>query len=127
MAWWAKSGLVFLGAGVGANARYWLAVLLAQRSVDFPVGTLVVNVSGCLVIGVVMALAMAAQWDQGWLLLVAIGALGGYTTFSTFGFETVRLLQQGKWGGAALYVGLSNGLGIGASALGYWVGLRLSG
>lgn len=109
------------GGSVGALLRYSLSGL-AQRMTDdaFPVGTLVVNLTGCLVIGFLGALfsGPALVRDE-WRLFLLVGLLGAFTTFSTFGFETMALMEDGEWVRAALNLALSNGLGLAAVWLGY--------
>lgn len=111
---------VGLGGGIGAIARYVLGRLV-QQSVEasFPVGTLVVNVIGCFVIG---ALAQVGESRNAFTpqtrLFLFTGILGGFTTFSAFGNETVLLAQNGQGLSAALYVALSVVFGLGA----VWVG-----
>ena len=112
--------LVVLGAAVGAPARYLtdLAVQSRHDSVR-PWGTFVVNVVGSVVLGVV-ASAVALRDAPTWLMtLVGAGFCGALTTFSTFGFETVRLLEEGSWGAAAINVVGSLTVGLGACAAGW--------
>lgn len=100
--------LVLVGGAVGAPLRY-LADLLVQARHDsvLPWGTLTVNVVGSLVLGVV-ASAVVHAGSPAWLLtLVGTGFCGALTTFSTFGFETLRLLEDGSWAEALVNVGLS--------------------
>lgn len=95
--------LLFVAGGAGALLRYGVAgVVQARTGTAFPWGTLAVNVSGCLLIG------LLATWFESRSMLsaelriaVLIGLLGGFTTFSTFGLETWRLLEGGEWLGAA--------------------------
>lgn len=90
--------LVSLGAAVGANLRYWLSQWAAQQwGAAFPYGTLLINVLGSFAIGVVMALAATnAAITTNWRLLIVTGLLGGFTTFSTFSYETYQLLVNGS-------------------------------
>jgi len=109
---------VGVGGFVGANARYLLGRLLAGRVGDgVPVVTLVVNVSGSFAIGVVLTL-LTERWaaDPAWRLLVVVGFLGGYTTFSAFAFETLALIERGQWVRAGGYVLASNVVGLLACA-----------
>ncbi|HYN88488.1 MAG TPA: fluoride efflux transporter CrcB, partial [Ardenticatenaceae bacterium] len=90
---------ISLGAVLGANARYWLGAWLDGRfSTAFPLGTFVINTTGSLVLGffVVLAAEHVALAPE-WRLLVAVGFLGSYTTFSTFSVETWNLIAGGRW------------------------------
>jgi CrcB protein len=92
--------------------------MTAQFGEAFPWHTLFINVSGSLLIGVLMAVITAREPDPFWRLLSVVGFLGGYTTFSSFSYETVGLIQTGEWGRAASYVLLSNLLAVGATFIG---------
>jgi CrcB protein len=98
-----------VGAAAGANARYLLGQLLARWfGTDFPVGTLVINVSGSLLIGLILAtMSDGLMVDTHWRLLLVIGLLGGYTTFSSFSFEVIAMVEAGRWLPAVTYVGSS--------------------
>lgn len=112
--------LVLAGGALGAPLRY-LTDLLVQSRHDsvFPWGTFTVNVVGSLLLGATAA-AVAATDGPGWVLtLVGTGFCGALTTFSTFGFETVRLLEQGSVAEAALNCGTSLLVGLGACAGGW--------
>src|SRR5262245_12821802 len=106
--------LVSLGAAVGANLRYWLSQWVAQQwGVAFPYGTLLINVLGSFAIGVVLTLAATnSAIGANWRLLIVTGLLGGFTTFSTFSYETYQLLVEGSLLLAALYMLGSVGLGL---------------
>ena len=115
---------ISVGAVLGANARYFIGGWLSDRfGSSFPVGTLVINVTGSFVIGLFLALIgerfIVADW---WRPLVAIGFLGSYTTFSTFSFETLALAQAGSWGLAALNVAGS----VAGSLVGVYLGTVLA-
>jgi fluoride exporter len=105
---------VGIGGFVGANARYGLSRFVADRlGGGFPYGTLLVNVSGSLAIGVILTLLTERLVaDPAWRLLLVVGFLGGYTTFSSYTFETLALLEQGAWGRAAAYVAGNNLVGV---------------
>lgn len=105
--------LVAGGGALGSVCRYLLSILALRICGNgFPVGTLAVNVLGCLAAGVVAA---RVGPDSPWRIFLITGVLGGFTTFSAFGLETRAL---GTSGLAALYVALSLGLGLGAVWLG---------
>lgn len=112
---------VALGGAVGSVIRYAVGVAVQNRTgMDFPLGTLVVNITGCLLLGFLIhyALATPAITPEVRALLTT-GLCGGYTTFSTFSYETVALIQDGDWRRAALYVGLS----VAGSILGVMLGI----
>lgn len=110
-----------VGGAVGAMARYALGDALAARfGRDFPYGTLVVNLTGSLLIGLILTLLL----DRGMAnstsrQLLVVGVLGGYTTFSSFSYETMTLLQDGRPARAALYVASSVLLGLAACYAGF--------
>jgi fluoride exporter len=112
--------LVLVGGAVGAPLRY-LTDLFVQSRHDsvFPWGTLIVNIVGSLLLGVVAG-AVALAGLQGWVLtLVGTGFCGALTTFSTFGFETVRLLEERSLVEALANVGVSLAVGLAACAGGW--------
>lgn len=114
--------LVALGSALGGVTRYWVSGLVASRVGEtFPWGTLAVNVLGSALIG-----AVAAFGDSGRLGLSAearqflmLGVLGGFTTFSSFSLQTLRLVQDGDWTRAAGNVVVSITLCLVAVAIGY--------
>ena len=116
--------LIFLGSGLGGVCRYLLSGW-AQRFANgsFPLGTLTVNVVGCLAIGFLTA-AFAGRYliREELRIALLIGILGGFTTFSTFGLETFALTNDGQHGLALLNVVLSCILGLAAVWLGYRIG-----
>lgn len=94
--------IIGAGAVVGANLRYWVSGWVAQHvGQTFPLGTLIINFSGSLVLAIFTGWATnRVSLDPRIRLLVAIGFCGGYTTFSTYANESVALLQTGDWLGA---------------------------
>ena len=90
---------IALGAVVGASARYFLSGVIARHfSSAFPYGTLVINLTGSLVLGFFLVFsAERVLLDPRWRLLVAIGFCGSYTTFSSYAFESFALIEQGQW------------------------------
>lgn len=116
--------MVFAGGGIGAAARYWLSGLAYQRwGSEFPSGTLLVNVIGCFLIGLLMSI-----FEERFVLypslriFLTIGILGGFTTFSSFGFETVALLRDGELFYASANVLLSVVTCLGGTWLGFSLG-----
>lgn len=101
-----KPALVFLGAGSGGLLRYWLGGLVQNWwGPAFPMGTMLVNVSGCLVMGFLVTAWYGPMLVRDEIrIAVLIGVLGGYTTFSTFGRETLALAHGGEWVRAGVYV-----------------------
>jgi len=113
--------LVGIGGFFGANARFLVGTWMARTfDTRFPLGTFLVNVSGCFVIGVLGTLVLErliGRTDQVQLLLV-IGFLGAYTTFSSFAFENDALFADGHWVTAALYISSSVLVGLLAARAG---------
>ncbi|HPN53760.1 MAG TPA: fluoride efflux transporter CrcB [Anaerolineaceae bacterium] len=91
--------LISAGAIFGANARFWIADWAAQKwGTSFPIGTLLINISGSFVLGFFLTLITnRVTLDPGWRLFIAVGFLGAYTTFSTYTYESLSLIQQGQW------------------------------
>lgn len=111
--------MISVGAALGANARYWLGLWVSDKwGTSIPWGTFVVNMTGCFLIGLYLALAVRFAWSPGWRLFVVIGLLGGYTTFSSFGYEAYALLVQGSYERAAAYAFGSTVIGL----LSVWFG-----
>lgn len=97
-------------------------LIKSRVSGALPWGTITINVSGSLVLGLLTGLASAQILPEAWQLIIGTGFLGGYTTFSTASFETIRLIQERRW-----VVSLFNGLGTlvmatAAAGLGLWAG-----
>ncbi|GJM09905.1 MAG: putative fluoride ion transporter CrcB [Lysobacteraceae bacterium] len=116
--------MVAAGGAVGSVARYIVSVKLGLWSgtTVFPWATVLVNALGCLLIGVVFAAAMVRGWLSPELrLLLAVGLLGGFTTFSTFAMESLELARNGEWSLAIVNVVLQNVLGLLMAFLGYWL------
>lgn len=120
-----KAVLIFVGAGLGGLLRYGLGgVVQAWWGPAFPMGTLVVNVSGCVVMGF-----LAAAWYGPVMVrdevrvAVLVGVLGGYTTFSTFGRETLALVDDGE----GLRAGLNVAGSVVLSLAGVWLGSAFAG
>ena len=114
--------LVIIGIGgfIGAIARYVIASWIGQKwGRSFPLGTFVINVSGSFFIGLTMTLLTEKfMVNPQWRLLLVVGFLGAYTTFSTFEYESGNLLKDGEWMLASMNVALSVFLGFAALKLG---------
>jgi fluoride exporter len=109
------------GSAIGGVSRYLLGGFLQrQTGGTFPIGTLVINITGSFLLGLILRYAVEtptlAPEARAFL---TVGFCGGYTTFSTFSYETVALMEDGQWPRAALYVALSVGLSIFATFLGF--------
>lgn len=115
-----------VAGGVGAACRFALdGVIRARTAGTAPWGTITINLSGSLVLGLLTGLAAASLLPDSALAIAGTGFLGGYTTFSTASVETVRILQERRWG-AGLVVGLGTLIAAAALAgLGLWVGTAL--
>ena len=117
-----KLMLIAVGGGIGSLLRYLLSSLIQRTSESsFPLGTMTVNILGCAAIG-----ALTAAWSadhaprEAWRVAVLVGVLGGFTTFSAFGFETFQLANQGHLARAGLNILLTNAACLGA----VWLGFR---
>ncbi|MFP3467280.1 fluoride efflux transporter CrcB [Leifsonia sp. SIMBA_070] len=114
---------VAVAGGVGAVLRFVVdGALRSVLRVGYPIGTTIINVSGSFLLGLVTGLALAHGLPAEWRAVLGTGLLGGYTTFSTASYETVRLAQQRRYRAA-----LVNGLGmlvlaVAAAGLGLWLG-----
>lgn len=114
---------VALGGGAGAAGRMVLDGLVKARvGGGYPWGTTLINVTGSFLLGMVTGLVAVHGLASGWGVVIGTGVLGGYTTFSTASYETVRLVQARRWRAAT-----ANGFGmllvaLAAAALGLWAG-----
>ncbi len=125
---WKTALIVGLGGFLGANLRYWLGGWLANRfGLLFPIETMLINISGSFVLGLFMTLALHSSWAPEWRHLVAVGFLGAFTTYSTYEYESFRLIQEGLWLKAFLNLFGSLVLGLIAVALGVAVARWLIG
>ncbi len=112
--------IVGLGGFLGSASRFWSQqYLLKMLPWTFPIGTFVINVVGCLIIGIVYGLAEKGTLNPiPWRLFLASGFCGGFTTFSAFSYEILELLREHQYGHIFLYVGLSVLIGLLATYLG---------
>jgi CrcB protein len=119
LVWLAMAG----AGGVGAASRLMVDGLIRNRiRIGYPLGTTVINVSGSFLLGVITGLTLSLVLSSDWKTVLGTGLMGGYTTFSTASFETIRLFQERRWGAA-----LTNGVGmlvvsIALAYLGVWIG-----
>ena len=122
-----KPVLIFLGSGSGGLLRYWLGgVIQDWWKTRFPVGTLLINVMGCLVMGfLVAAWSGPVTLREEYRAAVLVGFLGGYTTFSSFGRDALTLVQDGDWLRAGWYILGSVVLSLMAVWLGAVVGAKI--
>lgn len=118
---------IAFGSAIGGVSRYLIGGLVQRMTGSiFPVGTLLINITGSFLLGAILRYGVDTPTltpELRWLLTV--GFCGGYTTFSTFSYETVALLEDGEWRRAALYVGLSVGLSVLATFLGFMAAREL--
>jgi CrcB protein len=113
--------LVAVGGAAGSVLRFGVGLWgRSLKNTWWPWGTFAVNIVGCLIIGLLFALAIKQKGlSESAQLLLATGFCGGLTTFSTFAFENFQLLRQGNWAGFIGYTLLSVAMGLGAVALGW--------
>ena len=118
---------ISIGAILGANLRYWIGDWVAQRfGSSFPLGTLLINLSGSFLLGLVVSMTLENFIiDPRLRLLLMIGFLGSYTTFSTYAYESVALLSQGQWALGLINLLGSSVLGVIFAFLGVWLGKTL--
>lgn len=125
---WIHLVAITLGGGAGALMRFGGVTAMTALSGHTPLGTMMVNILGCLLIGIARAGVTNLQWWSVELrAMIFTGFLGSFTTFSTFEAETVTMWQQGQRTWAVLYCSMSVLLGLGAYILGWWGMLRISG
>ena len=115
--------LVGLGGFIGSVLRY--AVYLLFKTNSFPLATLLVNITGSFVIGLIIGLSLMKGnlMNEQWRLFLATGICGGFTTFSAFSMENIHLLEEGKIIACLLYIGGSILFGLAAA----WFGYKLAG
>lgn len=111
---------VALGGAVGSASRYLLSVAIQSRAGTFPTATLLINITGSLLLGFLIRYTLETPAVGPDLrLLLTTGFCGGYTTFSTFSYETARLIEDGELDRAALYVALSLIVSLAATFAGF--------
>ena len=115
---------ISIGAMLGANARYWIGDWAAQKwGTAFPYGTLIINLTGSLLLGFFITIATERFLiDPRLRILIAVGFFGAYTTFSTYAMESFNLLSNGQWLYGLFNLLGSTILGVLAAALGVYLG-----
>ena len=117
---------VGVGGFAGAVARYLLGTWIAARvGTTFPYGTFVINVTGCFILGLLMGAFEQNALTPALRLPIAVGFVGAYTTFSTYSYETLRLVETGAMASAALNIVGSNVVGLASGIAGLGVGRSL--
>jgi fluoride exporter len=116
--------VVMVGGAVGTAARYGLGQRFPVGASSFPVVTLVENVAGAAVLGLLLTVLMVRELPDWWRLLLATGVLGSFTTFSTFATEVVLLVRDGAAATAVAYTAATMVLGIAAAAMGVSLAVR---
>jgi CrcB protein len=121
-----KALLISLGAVVGANARYWTSEFFNKRfSTSFPLGTFVINILGSFALGLIMSLSTERlPIDSKLKLLLTVGFLGAYTTFSTYSYESLTLVMSGQIMRGIINLLGSSVLGGVAAGVGVWLATR---
>jgi len=117
---WVNYIWIALGAIAGASARYFLSLLIARDFPSaFPYGTLLINVSGSLLVGFFLVFSTErVLLDPRWRVLIVIGFCGSYTTFSSYAFESFALMEQGQWLLTSINIVASNALCLAAVVAG---------
>jgi CrcB protein len=106
--------LIAVFGAIGTLARYGLQGFVQFRTGGtFPYGTLLINLTGCFFLGLIGQFTMNRMViSPDWRMAIAVGFFGGYTTFSSFGWETAKMLEEGQWARASAYVGASVAAGL---------------
>lgn len=114
---------IALGGALGSIARYWVGSTISSRTgLRFPYGTLVVNVTACLLIGFTLSyMGRRVGMNPAWRYLIPVGFIGAYSTFSTYEWETLSTLRSGAMALGALYAGGSLVLGLVSVWCGSWI------
>ncbi|HEX4544606.1 MAG TPA: fluoride efflux transporter CrcB [Candidatus Acidoferrum sp.] len=109
-----RLALIAIFGALGTLARYGLQGLVQIRVASaFPYGTLLINLSGCFLLGLIGQFTLNRMViSPDWRVAIAVGFFGGYTTFSSFGWETAKMLEDGEWLRASAYVGASVAVGV---------------
>jgi len=117
---------VMIAGGLGSGARYLVGrSAVATFGGSFPYGTLIVNLVGCFALGIVVQIASSGEWSPELRATIAVGFLGGFTTYSSFNQETLMLVSSGAIGAAGLNVALTLAGGLAAATLGMFAARML--
>lgn len=120
--------LVALGGGLGAAGRFGVSLAIPARADGWPWATFLINVSGSLLIGVLAGwLSTRGEAGEQWRLFLGVGVLGGFTTFSAYSLETMRMIERNDWLGASTYSIGSVLAGLAAVAIGMMIAKRVLG
>jgi fluoride exporter len=113
--------VVAFGGAIGSMLRFWAGGYVSERlGTRFPYGTFVINITASFLIGFIMTLlAERAHWSPNWRYLMVVGFLGGYSTFSSFEYESFRVFQDGEFLIASLNIALSVAVGF----VSVWLGV----
>ncbi len=115
--------VVAIGGAIGSVSRYMLGNFITKNyHGNFPIGTFAINILGCFLMGIFMSsLIQREMVDTTWRLFLCVGLLGGFTTFSSFGYEAITMLSQGKTMMAGMYAGCSVVAGLVSAITGMMV------
>lgn len=115
--------VVFIGGGLGSALRFLISKWIPQNTDSFPYPTLVANMVGCLLIGIILGIATRSGWlDKPVILFLTVGFCGGLTTFSSFAIENIDLANQQLFLQSVLYITLSLVLGLLLTFSGIYIG-----
>lgn len=119
--------LVALGGGLGAAGRYGVSLALPAKPGEWPWATFSINVAGSLLIGLLAGwLSTRGEAGEPWRLFLGVGVLGGFTTFSAYSLETLRMIERGEWPMALAYALGSVAAGLAAVAIGAEIAKRVA-
>jgi fluoride exporter len=116
-----KYWMVAIGGAVGSLLRFWVGTHVSSRlATRFLAGTFIINMTACFLLGfVITLLAEKTRWSANWRYLIPIGFIGGYSTFSTFEYETFRVFHEGDF----LIAGLNVTLSVVVGFIAVWLGV----
>ena len=112
---------VFIGGGLGSLLRYGIGVYFSQVDTEFPLGTFIANFLACLILGVLIGFQLKTELQSNYSLLFITGFCGGFSTFSTFSIESLKLFQNQQYALGLFYIGGSILIGL----LAVYLGIKL--